>query len=504
MGLSRNITANAVGRFGALLATYCFPPIYLHLLGTESYGLVGFYATLLAICGLADMGLAVTLNRQLARLAAQGDMRASADSLRTYEVIYLGTTAVIAGALLVIAPWVAKSWLDAGSVPLTDVTQALRFMAVAIAIQLLAGLYFGGLMGLQLQARANSLQVAWFALQGFGAIVAMQLASATITVFAAWQVAANFAYCVALRYSLTRVLQTDVTGSTATFRWSIIRDSRHNVAGMAAITLVFALLTQIDKLAISATSTLSLFGYYTLAGVLASVPVVIAGPIGAAVFPRFSSLASVNARADLAALYRLASELVAAAAIPVGLLIAAFSQLMLVAWTGSLDAALHADVPVTLLAIGQVIQAVTLVSYYFVLAHGDVRTTLMTGLASMAIVAMLLWVLIPRWGLTGAALSWLLMSAVTLPFYVHVLLSKFLPGEFRQWIVYSFARPVVLASAPIGLAWLLTQGPDWNRPTLLLVAAMAWLVSVLLIVAASPLLRAHATRTFRSLTGKKT
>jgi hypothetical protein len=88
--IQQNIIANIIGRVMGIVSVYLFVPIYLKFLGIETFGLVGFYSTLLGVLAFADLGLTATLSREMARLEVRagsvGEMR---DLLRTYESIYL-------------------------------------------------------------------------------------------------------------------------------------------------------------------------------------------------------------------------------------------------------------------------------------------------------------------------------------------------------------------------------------------------------------------------------
>jgi O-antigen/teichoic acid export membrane protein len=68
--IKSNLIANIVGRFWAVASIYAFIPFYIHYLGVEAYGIVGFYTVLQGVLFIADVGLTATLNRELARLSA--------------------------------------------------------------------------------------------------------------------------------------------------------------------------------------------------------------------------------------------------------------------------------------------------------------------------------------------------------------------------------------------------------------------------------------------------
>ena len=66
-----NILANFGGQGWAALAQLAFVPLYLKFLGIEAYGLIGFYMMLQGILQILDVGLSMTINRELARYLTQ-------------------------------------------------------------------------------------------------------------------------------------------------------------------------------------------------------------------------------------------------------------------------------------------------------------------------------------------------------------------------------------------------------------------------------------------------
>ena len=69
--IKQNIIANFGGKAWQALMSLAFVPLYIKFMGIESYGLVGIFASLLALFGLLDMGLSTTLNRELAGFSEQ-------------------------------------------------------------------------------------------------------------------------------------------------------------------------------------------------------------------------------------------------------------------------------------------------------------------------------------------------------------------------------------------------------------------------------------------------
>ena len=73
MSIKINIAANFFASIWTALMSLAFIPYYIKLMGMESYGLVGFMASIQAIAILLDLGLAQSLNRELAKLSINPD-----------------------------------------------------------------------------------------------------------------------------------------------------------------------------------------------------------------------------------------------------------------------------------------------------------------------------------------------------------------------------------------------------------------------------------------------
>lgn len=473
--IKRNITANIVGRAWGFISVYLFVPLYLHMLGAEAYGLVGFYSTLLGVLAFADMGFSATLNREMARLSASDNAaQERRDLLRTYELSYLAICCVLAVAIFAGAPLITEHWLQASTLDDAQITSAIRLMGIAIAFQLPSGLYIGGLMGLQQQVRANSLQIAWSAYRGFGTLLVLWLFSPTILSFAVCQVVANAIYCMSARHALWRALSAGSAGVAGFFRWQVFHGTWRYASGMAGMALLSILLTQVDKLTVSKVLSLEMLGFYTLAGSLASVPLMLASPIAAAIFPRFTELVVSAEREQLLALYHRTCELVAVAIVPGGLAVALFSHDVIHLWTGSSSTADAAALAASLLLGGQLLQALTVVPYYLALAHGNIRLNLQIGVGSVVLVTPMMIYLVTHHGLAGAGLSWLIMNLCTLPPYMYFLHRNFLPGQLGRWLWRSLTLPV-LACVPclaLGYYYIATVDGRWLRLLLIAVTTL--------------------------------
>lgn len=72
MSFRKNIAASYASQIYVTLISIAMMPIYRSLLGSEPYGLVGFFAMIQAWFMLLDLGLTPTLAREAARYRGGG------------------------------------------------------------------------------------------------------------------------------------------------------------------------------------------------------------------------------------------------------------------------------------------------------------------------------------------------------------------------------------------------------------------------------------------------
>jgi O-antigen/teichoic acid export membrane protein len=313
--LQRNILANFAGKGLSVLAFLVFVPLYIRFLGIEAYGLIGIFASLQAIFGLLDLGLSATLNRELARHSALADQQSEVRHLvRSTEVVYWAI-ALVAGCLVVLlSRFFAYHWIQSQTLDSAAIRHAFVLMGLALTLQLPLALYSGGLIGLQRQVLWNLISAGSAAVRGIATVMVLWLVSPTVVTFFVCQI----------------VVTASQTLLTALFLWSSLpktidpprfrRDSLVKVwrfaAGMSLISVTTLLLTQLDKVILSRLLPLESFGYYTLAGLVASSLYYFTGSVFEATFPLFSELVAQKESERLRQVYHRSSQFLSVGLLP--------------------------------------------------------------------------------------------------------------------------------------------------------------------------------------------
>src|SRR5215475_4531068 len=485
--IRKNIAANFVSQGLTIALAFAFVPVIIRFLGIAAYALIGFSATLQSLFVILDLGLSSTLNREMASLSAQPDSaREMRDVLRTFEVVYWFVAALIATVVVLSAPYVAHHWMRSSQLSAEAIQSAIKIMGMMLAIQWPFSLYSGGLLGLQKQVFLSGLNAAYAVLRNVGAVLILWLVSPTVQAFFLWQI-------------VTALLQTTVallglwnampyTACRAKFRFELIHQSRHFAAGMTGISLTVLLITQLDKIILSKTLSLEAFGYYVLAGSVATAPFFLVGPVFAALYPHFTQLVAVGAHERLRAVYHQSCQFLAAVTLPVAAVVSVFAGDILFVWTNNRTIAAQAHLILTLLAFGSVPNGLMALPYALQLAHGWTGLSLYINVVAISVLVPLMAVMSFWYGATGAASVSIVINVACLVAGIHFMHRRLLKGQRLQWylgdILPAFVSSILAAFLCFArLPSQLMRGP-----------LLAMLVVVTLIVMAASLFTTPVTR----------
>ena len=464
-----NIAANVAGTGLGMVVFLAVVPVYLAALGPEAYGLVGLFTTVMLAATALDLGLGATLNREVARMTAQGTAAAGfADVVTTLQAA-CWAVALAAGVLFTIAgPALATRWLSFSVLSAAEVRSALALMGIALPAIIVRSFYMAGLNGLQRQGLANLVQTSAAVVRAGLTVAALRLVAATPAVFFAVQVVLAYVEVVVLAAALRRSL----TVGAGRIRPAAIRPVLGFSTGIAGTMLLALALTAMDQVILSAVLPLAEFGYYTLAVAVAGALGHVVHPVTTAVYPRFSQLFERGDAQRAAEEYHFFSQLVAVVALPLGTLLVVFPAEVLGLWTRDAEVVRHAALVLSLRALGTVLNTLMHVPHVVQLAFGWSSLGARVNAVAVLIMVPATLVLSLRWGGPGAALAWIALNAGLLLFAMTRMHRRVLPGELPRWYGHLLLPALAVAAAgltaraampealsPLArLAWLLATG----------------------------------------------
>jgi len=476
-----NLIANYLGQGWGALMSLAFVPLYLRFIGAEGYGLVGFFTMLSASLIILDAGLGSAAMRESAAYlgAKLGRRRDIALLLRTIEVLFWVLSLIVGLVIVLASPFIVQNWLNVPSQSIADITSAVRWMGVSVAVQFSLSFYGGCLNGLQRQVSLNAINAIGATVRGAGAVLILWFVSPTVQAFFAWQAIGGLGILLAQRVLFMHSLQE--TRINSFFSLKSIKRVREFVVGIGVINILGFLLTQLDKIILSKVLSLEAFGYYSLAWTLGAVVYRVTGPIFNAYYPRITQLLERRETDAMLATYQQATKIMAVVVVPLSLWLALFSKDILQLWTRDAKVANASAGALSIIALGTMCNAFMHMPYALQLAHSFTRLALIQNVSSVIILAPLTWFLATEFGLTAAAVPWLLVNfcyvLIGAPLMHYFLV---LPG-LKEWYLKSVFIPVVF----VGLGLILVSSiwsAAFESPGNLLILSVFLAIGLLLAI----------------------
>lgn len=482
MNLRLGIVANYVSQFYVTLINIGLVPVYLRQMGPEAYGLVGFFSILFALFHLLDMGLTPSVARETSKFHAGLLSAYQFRSLFRAMTLAFACVAVAgAGGIALSSEWVVGVWLKLETIPQSVAQFSVQLMAISVAMRWMGGLYRGVLSGGEHMVWLPLFNALVATLRYVGVLIAMSLFGYSVEIFFKYQLLVAIFELTYLGVKIRTLLpNVHVTG------WSFSPLKPLIQFGLitALSSALGVLLMQMDKILLSGLLSLTDYGHFSLAVLVATSVMVISTPISTALQPRIARLFSEGREQEMLSVYRLATKLTSNLAGGASLSLAFCAHPLLITWTG--DAAwAHTFWPVlSLYSIGYGLWALGVLPYYLQYAHGQLNWYLYGNVLLILIQVPMVMFGVSHAGAIGAAVAWLFLAMFYLFALGAVVHKRLYPGLHLKWMTHDIAFmnwPVLLG---IFLVWCLRLNPQSRQESFvyvvfvsgfLLFCNLAWL-----------------------------
>lgn len=499
MSLKRNIAANYASQLYTTLIGIVLVPVYLQHMGSEAYGLVGFFAMLQAWFNLLDLGLTPTIARESARFHG-GAMSALAYRrvYRSLSVVFVAIALLGGGVLYSMADLVATRWLNLGRLEAADVVAAVKVMALCVALRWMGGLYRGVVSGSERLVWLSGFNAVIASLRFVGVLPSMWLWGFTPAVFFWHQLAVAVIEVIWLLAMCHALLPTPPRTDEA-IGWSFkpVQPLLRFSLTIAFTSSVWVLVTQTDKLVLSGILPLAEYGYFTLAVLVASGITIVSGPISTALLPRLARLHAEGQTDELRRLYSQSAQLVSVIAGSIAVMLVVCPESLLFAWSGNREIT-EATAPILqLYAVGNGLLALGAFPFYLQYARGNLRYHLIGNAVLVLMLIPAIVMAATQAGGIGAGWVWAIMNAAYLLVWVAYVHGKLEPGLHWGWMRNNVFTILVPTAAVGWLLGLVRHGPQGRLQELAHASAVG-AICLLVATVASPGLRPLVWRALRS------
>jgi len=429
----KNIAANFVGKFWSILSNFLFVPLYIHILGFDSYSIISFTLVIAGLMAVLDAGLTATLSREMARSDTSLDEKISV--YRTLESAYFILAAVVLLLILGASNLIADKWLNVDAFSNNEVSLFLRIISLDVAFQLLFRFYLGGLFGLEHQVQANVYQILWGVLRN-GLVLVPIVFFPSLNTFFWWQACSTVVATLLIKAALDkRLMGRSCFGQPPVLKKEVFSRIWRFALGVLLITMVSSINTQLDKLAISKMLSIEVLGHYTLAISLGQGLVILVSPIAAALLPRLTALYSQKAYKEIDALYHTYGMLIAVLVSSVMSILFFFPEEILWVWTGKAALAGEASIYLPVVAFSMGMLALAIHPYNIAIANGYTRLNNIMGIVSLVLTIPGYWLAVRYHGALGAAFVFCIVQTMTLIVYVFLIHRRFM-GKVSLFRIY--------------------------------------------------------------------
>ena len=432
-------------RIWTALISILFVPIYVKIIGVESYGLVAFFGTLSGSLAILDLGLSTAISRQVAILLTLPDKeKESKDLVFSVEIIYWLIALIVGLLVVLLAQPIALYWIKTKDLPVATVQKAVMLMGAVFAVQFPASIYNGVLIGSDRQIANAVAALIFTTLKAVGVIAVLKLVSPTIESYFIWQVLITLISTYCLRFLVWNNFK--VALEKAQFSVVQLKTIWRFAAGMTGISLVTFFLSQIDKIVVSKFVLLEFVGYYNLAFLVSSGITQVISPMQPIIFPKFTALVAGDKQAELVALYHKSCRWIAIIVFPIGFTLILFAKEILFLWTKNPTLTDNTAPIVQVVAAGTICNCMMWVPYWYMLAKGITKFAIYQNIiASIVLVPLLFW-WTGEYGALGASFVWLTVNIGYILISMPIFHSLYMKGELMNWYKNDIGVPLVSAA----------------------------------------------------------
>jgi O-antigen/teichoic acid export membrane protein len=422
MSLRRNTIWNLAGSGLPLIAAVALIPFTLHSLGNEVFGLLTLIWALVGYFSLFDMGVGRALTYELSKLRVANNASEISLTLKAGVVITFGAGILGAIVLLILAPYLAVSWLKISPALQQDAMLSFKIAAIGVIPTTITSGLRGALEGLGRFAESNLNKI----FLGFCMFVLPAL-----SIF----LHGNHLWVITLYLVLARLMV--LISATVKLRDYIfvpkagrVKDNLKRLLNYGlwiSITgIVGPLMVYGDRFFVSAAVGAALLPLYAIPQEGLQRLLMIPAALCGALLPKLAALSPQNAAATYQRNYKRVAVIMFCIC-----LLAALLAYPALTWWLSAEFAKKALPIALVLSVGIWLNSMALVPYTLLHANGNPKLTALFHLFELALYALALWWLAKHFGLVGAAIAWVGRVALDL-ILLHIAANKLLRVSYAK------------------------------------------------------------------------
>lgn len=406
--LARNTLLNLAGQGLPLIVAVVSMPFVVHGLGADRFGILAFAWVLLGYFGLFDLGLSRAATKYVSEALWRGGTEDISRIAWTALLVQLMLGLLGVAVVAALTPVIVHKLLHLPQTLVAPARSAFYLMALALPAVLVTGTLRGLLEASQRFVLVNSVRAPFaaanFALPLVGLLLGMDLPGIVALLVGARVLAAlvHLGACLGALPWLRDVPRLDRAA---------LRKLAEYGGWVTISSVVSPVLVYLDRFMIGALLSVAAVGYYVAPYEVISRLSIFPVSAVATLFPVFSALHSQRRLRTLGTLLVRSTRYLLMVVGPVALAVVILSSDILKLWLGTAFAE-NSSLVLRILALGVLVNSAAHIPYALIQAADRPDLAAKFHAAEFPLHVVVVWVLVARFGVAGAAVAWLLRVSV--------------------------------------------------------------------------------------------
>lgn len=428
----KNIIINLIGKGLSALLSFIFIPIYLSLIGKESFGLIGFLATIQAIFILLDGGFSSGYMRQISIYSVNMklNLKGIIDLSRGVGLLFVIISFLAASSIFYSSGYIVYDWLSIPNQLKDDAIICIKIASAIIGLQFLIVFFQSGIIAFQKFILINIVNLSCTVSKLLLALLLMYIYERSVVFVFLSYLIITFIQAIVFYYFFRKITQIHTVKFSLSCSLQEILKIRMFIGGMALISLSSAVISQIDKLTVSGVLSITDYSNYIIAATMSTIILTVSSPIAAAIYPKLIQKLKDD---DISRYYHESCQVLSIFVYPLGMTLVVFSFQFLQLWIGDTLISNELVYVARTLICGSTILAIMAMPHYLALANGNTRIAITVNFFNIIIIIPVMVYLAYAIGVVGVAISWFVVNIMFLFVYVIKLHNVYLKKDIREW-----------------------------------------------------------------------
>lgn len=453
--LARNSLLNLLGSVLPVLVALIAIPLLIRGIGTERFGVLSLVWMFVGYFSLFDLGLGKAVTKLVAEKIGTDQEDQIPPLVWTSALLMFGLSIIGFWGLLGASQWLVMDVLRVS--PQFEYETIFSFKAIAFSLPFIinTSALRGVLIAYQRFGLVNAIRVPQGILNFLAPLAVLPFSTSLVAIVS---MLIGLRLLVWLAHLYLCLKHYPLLRRNIKCKKSLVRPLLNFGGWMTVTNIVSPLMTYLDRFFIASVVSTTAVAFYAAPYQIVTKLLIVPGALLGVLFPAFSSsLSSGGQRTQQ--LFENGIQAIFFILFPIVLIILFFAHDGLRLWLG-IEFAEKSAVVLQLLAVGILINSLTLVPFTFLQGAGRPDLTAKFHLVEFPIYIIALWLLLPRYGIVGAAGVWVarvvldgvLLFGATMVFLpasvkfiqrltatLGLLLFLLLPGLFLQGVLYKLS-----------------------------------------------------------------